>query len=301
MSLIDHLATGTTTIARAWALTRDDGVELGFTDHDRDLEFEGVSFRADAGLSARALEQVTGLAVDNSEAVGALRDAGLREDDIMAGRYDGAGLRIWEVNWAAPEQRRLIFRGSLGEITRAGGAFRAELRGLSEALGQPGGRIYHAACSASLGDAACGFDLATPGYFAEVPLLEARDGVHLHVAPIESVSPGWFAGGRVIVQSGQALGLSRHIREDRLVGEARVLTLWDGLRAPLWPGDLLRVEVGCDKQAGTCRMKFDNFLNFRGFPHIPGEDWMTAYPKAGKANRGGARRSALPLPTPFNP
>lgn len=301
MSLLDHLATGTTTIARAWALSRRDGLELGFTDHDRDLSFEGVIFRADAGLSARALEQVTGLAVDNSEAVGALRDAGLREDDILAGRYDGAGLRIWEVNWAAPDARRLIFRGSLGEITRAGGAFRAELRGLSEALGQPGGRIYHAACSASLGDAACRFDLDTPGYFAETPLLGLSDAGQLRLDPVETVAPGWFAGGRVIVQSGAAIGLIGHIRDDRMQGGARVLTLWDSLRAALAPGDLLRLEVGCDKQAGTCRAKFDNFLNFRGFPHMPGEDWLTAYPKAGKANSGGARRPALPFPTPFAP
>lgn len=164
MSLAEHLATGATTVARAWQVTRADGLSLGFTDHDRDLTFEGVEFRANAGLSARALEQVTGLAVDNSEAVGALRDAGLTERDIMAGRYDGASLQIWEVNWADTAQRRVIFRGSLGEITRAGGAFRAELRGLSEPLGQQGGRVYHAACAAVLGDGACKFDLDAPGY-----------------------------------------------------------------------------------------------------------------------------------------
>ena len=301
MSLSAHLATGTTTIARAWALSRRDGLELGFTDHDRDLSFDGVVFRADAGLSARALEQVTGLAVDNSEAVGALRDAGLHEADIMAGRYDGAALRIWEVNWAAPDERRLIFRGTLGEITRAGGAFRAELRGLSEALGQPGGRIYHAACSASLGDAACGFDLDTPGYFAETTLLGLSDAGQLRIDAVESVAPGWFAGGRVVVQSGLALGLIGHIRDDRMTDGARVLTLWDSLRATLAPGDLLRLEAGCDKQAGTCRAKFANFLNFRGFPHIPGEDWMTAYPKAGKAHTGEARRPAFPLASLFTP
>lgn len=293
MSLTEHLATGTTTICRAWALERRDGVVLGFTDHDRDLSFEGVMFRAEAGLTARALEQVTGLAVDNSEAVGALRDAGLREEDILAGRYDGAALRIWEVNWADLAQRRLIFRGSLGEITRAGGAFRAELRGLSEPLGQPGGRIYHAACSAVLGDGACRFDLETPGYFAESAVVSVRDGVEISFDPIDTVGPGWFAFGRLMVLSGAAAGLVGHIRDDRMRAGLRVLTLWDSLRAPLEPGDMVRLTVGCDKQAATCRLRFDNMLNFQGFPHIPGEDWMTAYPKAGQANSGGSRRTAL--------
>ena len=290
MTLAQHLASGQTTIARAWALTRADGETLGFTDHDRDLEFDGVTFAASAGLSARALEQVTGLAVDNSEAVGALCDAGLREADIMAGRYDGAALRIWEVNWADPAARRLIFRGSLGEITREGGAFRAELRGLSEPLGQPGGRVYHAACSAVLGDARCTFDLDTPGYFAEIPLVEAADGVHLRMAPIDTLAPGTLAHGRVIVQSGAAVGLVGLIREDRMAGDLRQITLWDSLRASLAEGDMLRVEAGCDRQAATCRNKFDNMLNFQGFPHVPGESWMTAYPRAGQPNQGGRWR-----------
>jgi len=290
VSLAAHLALGATTIARAWALTRADGLTLGFTDHDRDLGFEGISFRADAGLSARALEQVTGLAVDNSEAVGALRDAGLNEGDIMAGRYDGAGLRIWEVNWADVRQRRMIFRGTLGEITRAGGAFRAELRGLSEPLGQQGGRVYHAACAAVLGDGACRFDMDTPGYSAHAEVASVQDGQHFRFASLDAVAPGWFAQGRLIVQTGAALGLVGHIREDRMQDGARLISLWDSLRASLAPGDRVRLEVGCDKQAGTCRLKFANFLNFRGFPDIPGEDWLMAYPKAGQPNTGGSRR-----------
>lgn len=290
MSLQDHLATGHTTIARAWALTRRDGVTLGFTDHDRDLTFEGMVFRADSGLSARALEQVTGLAVDNSEAMGALKDAGLQEADIMAGRYDGAELRIWALNWAKPDQREMLFRGTLGEITREGGAFRAELRGLSEPLGQQSGRLYHAACGAVLGDSACGFDLGTSGYHAEAALMTTNDAQELHFAPIDTVAPGFFAHGRLRVLTGAAIGLSGHIRSDQILGGLRVISLWQSLRVMPAAGDQIRLEVGCDKQAATCRNKFNNFMNFRGFPHIPGEDWLTAYPKADTPHTGGPWR-----------
>ena len=72
-----HLATGLTTVARCWALTRSDGLRLGFTDHDCDLDFDGLSFRAGTGLSAMALQQATGLSVDNTEALGALSDLSL--------------------------------------------------------------------------------------------------------------------------------------------------------------------------------------------------------------------------------
>lgn len=54
-------------------------------------------------------------------------------------------------------------------------------------------------------------------------------------------------------------------------------------------GDRFRVVAGCDKSADTCRAKFANFLNFRGFPHLPGDDWVTAYPKDGQINDGSSR------------
>ena len=43
-----HLAEGLTTVCRCWAVTRRDGVTYGFTDHDMDLVFDGITFRATA-------------------------------------------------------------------------------------------------------------------------------------------------------------------------------------------------------------------------------------------------------------
>ena len=96
-ALAAHLATGLTTVARCWDVRRKDGQRFGFTDHDLDLTFDGVVFRADTGMSAAALQQGTGLAVDNSEAVGALSDAAVTEVDIAAGRFDGAEVTAWMV------------------------------------------------------------------------------------------------------------------------------------------------------------------------------------------------------------
>lgn len=291
MSLLEHLQTGITTVARCWKLTRADGVVMGFTDHDRNLRFDGVTFRADSGLSARAVEASAGLAVDNSEAMGALVDAGLTEADIMAGRYDGAEVELWEINWEAPAQRRIAFRGTLGEITRAGGAFRAELRGLTEALGQARGRVFQPHCGAVLGDAACGFDLSAPGFRAEVAAEAVLAPHSFTFAALEGFSDRWFAFGRLEVLDGPAAGLSGVIRSDRMGADGlRRVELWQGLAQLPRPGDMLRLEAGCDKRAETCRFKFANFVNFRGFPHIPREDWVLRYPRAGGLNDGGPLR-----------
>lgn len=288
-ALLDHLATGATTVARCWRVTRGDGVVLGFTDHDRDLAFDGTVFVAGAGLGARALSQTTGLAVDNTEAVGALSDAAITEGDLLAGRFDGAAVEAWLVNWADVAQRMRQFRGTIGEVSQAGGAFQAELRGLTELLNQPQGRVYQAPCSAILGDARCRVDLSLPGYFEERVVEGVEEGRVFRFADFLGFDDRWFERGRLVVLTGAAAGLVEVVKNDRLTGRGRVVELWQGLRAPVVVGDRIRLEAGCDRRAETCRLKFANFVNFRGFPHLPGEDWLAAVPRAGDVNDGGSR------------
>jgi len=284
-----HLATGTTNVCQAWALTRRDGVVMGFTDHDRDLSFGEIVFRANTGLTARALQQGTGLAVDNTEAMGALSDGAISEADILAGRYDGAEIRVWLVNWKDVADRQMLFRGSLGEITRAGGAFNAELRGLAERLNVPQGRIYHRLCGAALGDAACGFDLTLPGYAAERSVKAVSEGALLTLSGMAAFEDRWFERGRLTVLTGAAAGLTVMIKADRAEAQGRrSVELWQAPGAALVAGDQVRLEAGCDRRAETCLAKFNNFMNFRGFPHIPGEDWLSSYPSSASVNDGGS-------------
>lgn len=290
-AFLEHVRAGLTTLCRAWAITRLDGVTYGFTDHDCALSFDGVAFQANTGLTAAALAQSTGLSVDNSEALGALTDAAVTDEDIEAGRFDGAEVRAWRVNWADPDTRWLMFRGTIGEIKRGGGAFHAELRGLTEALNRPLGRVYQKPCTAVLGDRNCGFDTTTPGYFADVAVESVEDGRVFRWAALDGFEPGWFRRGRVEVVSGPAAGLWGMIKEDRFDSAgARVVELWEPLRAQVGAGDALRLIAGCDKRAGTCRLKFNNFLNYQGFPDLPGEDWQMAYPRQSGANTGGSLR-----------
>ena len=284
--LYAHLATGATTVCRAWAVVRRDGTVYGFTDHDRDLAFEGVAFLASSGLTARALQQTTGLSVDNTEALGALSDASVSEADLLAGRFDGAEVRAWLVNWASVEDRVLQFRGTFGEVSRAGGAFQAELRGLTEGLNQPQGLAYQHSCSAVLGDGKCRFDLTQPGYFTQRAVEEVVDQRVFRFAGFAGFDDRWFERGRLVGVTGAASGLMGLVKNDRIVGSVREIELWQSLGSDLVAGDLIRIEAGCDKRAATCRVKFANFLNFRGFPHIPGEDWLTSYPVSSRANRG---------------
>ena len=284
------LALGATTVARAWAVTRADGLSLGFTDHDGPLSFDGLLFRPNAGLSARAVVHGTGLAVDNTEALGVLSDDGISEADLEAGRWDGAEVRLWHVDWTHPESRALRFRGTLGEVRRGAGAFHAELRGLSEALNRPLGRLYQASCPAVLGDAACRVDLSGAP-FAEVRPAGLTDGRTFRLEGFGLYARRWWERGRLLVLTGAARGLSGTIKHDAVEDGARVIELWSALRAPVAPEDQVRLVAGCDKRLETCRLKFANTANFRGFPFVPGDDWLLSVPSRTARNDGGSLRS----------
>ena len=288
-AFLSHLATGSTTVCHAWAVIRRDGLRLGFTDHDQSFSFDGIEFRADTGMTARALQQSTGLSVDNTEAMGMLSDAAIAEDDVLAGRFDQATVKVWLVNWANVNQRMLRFAGTIGEITRSAGMFNAELRGLAEPLNQPQGRIYQRACSAVLGDGLCRFRLNTEGYSAVRVVRSIAEARVIRLTDLKDFGDRWFERGRLIVQDGAAQGLTGVIKADRRIGGGgREIELWQALPVTPKAGDTIRIEAGCDKRASTCRDKFNNFMNFSGFPHIPGEDWMTSYPTTGTGNDGGS-------------
>lgn len=56
-----------------------------------------------------------------------------------------------------------------------------------------------------------------------------------------------------------------------------------GVAASAFPGAV------CDKRWRTCVETFANGVNFRGFPTMPGEDFVTLYPAEGERNDGGKR------------
>jgi uncharacterized phage protein (TIGR02218 family) len=290
-ALAAHLATGLTTVVRAWEVTRKDGRRFGFTDHDLDLTFDGLVFRAESGMSAAALQQGTGLSVDNTEAVGALSHHSVTDADIAAGRFDGALVTAWMVNWADVDARKVLFRGTLGEITRSGGAFSAELRGLTEALNRPVGRVFQTPCTAVLGDRSCRVDLDAPNMRAVGTVTEVTSKGGLIVTVPEAFEAEWFQRGRVNVVDGDFAGLWGSIKRDILFEDgARRIDLWEPLRVAVPPGTQVQLVVGCDKRFETCRTKFDNLLNYQGFPDIPQEEWILVHPTMTTRRDGGSLR-----------
>lgn len=269
--LAAHLVSGATTLAWCWKLTRRDGAVLGFTEHDRDLAFGGITYEAAAGFTASAIESTSGLTPGNLDVAGALTSAHLDEGDLAAGLYDDAEFEIWRVNWQDVGERLLMRKGNLGEVSRSGAAFTAELRGLAHRLNQPVGRLYQYGCDADFCDARCG--LAAADWMAEAMVASASADREIIAAELAAIPAGHFTRGRLRFTSGANEGAAMEVKAHGAGGR---IELWRAAARPLAPGDTFEVTAGCDKQFLTCRDRFANAANFRGFPHMPGNDFVIA-------------------------
>lgn len=283
-----HIATGATTLATCWRITRGDGAVLGFTDHDATLSFGGNDFVPAHGLDGGETAQKLGPQTDTSEVVGVLHSDAISEEDVLLGRYDGATVETWRVNWRDVAGRHLMRRSTIGEIVREDGVFRAELRSPQHALNMPKGRLYQALCDASVGDARCGVDLEHADFRAEVGVAAVRDRFHLEVGGTAGYAAGWFGFGRATWTSGPRLGLSDRVVGHQRIGGADILSFDRPVGEWVDAGDELVLYAGCDRRFETCRAKFANAANFRGFPHIPGTDRILRVAKRGDRLDGGA-------------
>lgn len=280
---------GATTLCRCWRLDRKDGLSLGFTDHDEDLSFEGVSFSARSGMAGSSQETATGLAPGTVEMDGALRSDSLSERDIAVGLWDGARVRRWLVDWREPEVRALLFDGTLGEIACDGGAFRAEALGPAAGLNRAIGRAFTRGCDAMLGDGRCRVDLSAPKHKATGVVSRELGGDRFEATLGNDGALHGFAEGLLTWTSGANAGSTVRVAADGRAANGRMFALEDAPAASITPGDAFTVTVGCDRSFATCRDRFSNLLNFRGFPHLPGDDWVGGYPAPGEATDGGTR------------
>lgn len=200
----------------------------------------------------------------------------LNEADLAAGLFDNALIEIYRVNWADPEQRVLMRYGNLGEVARGQHHFRCEVRGLAHELQQPKGRIIQYGCDAELGDGRCKIDLDQAAYSTEAGVVAALGASprSFTASGLGAYANNWFTRGLVTWLSGANQGRPAEVKLHAKSSSGVTIELWQRPAEDIAEGDTFRIVAGCDKQFSTCRAKFANTANFRGFPHVPGNDFM---------------------------
>ena len=267
--MTDWLTPRVTTLAFCWRLARRDGVVLGFTSHDRDLIIDGLVYRAAPGMRPSAIALASDFAPDSVELAGALTHGALTDTDLAAGRWDGAQLQLFAADWQQPASARLPFiEGSLGDITLSDSGFEVELRGAATILDAAVVENCSPHCRASLGDARCRVDMSARELIVEV---EAADDTELTLDRVLKTHD--FAHGTLRWIDGANAAIDQPI----LANHENRLTLAQAPPFAVTPGTRVRLREGCDRQFESCTQRFANGVNFRGEPHLPGNDVLIRY------------------------
>lgn len=268
-TLAARLAAGSTQFAHAWIVRRVDGVQLGFTDHDKDLTIDGVLCRAASGLDAKDMTSELGLAAGGGEVLGALQAASLCEEDIVGGAYDGAEVRSFLCDCEPPYDVVLLDIAFIGEVKRDETAFIAELRGPAHRLAEETGRLYQQRCDADFGDRQCGMDLQRADFSVRAKIASVILPGRYGLSDFEKSGFDNLANGTLKFEKwpGRNFGIRQHSKR----AQSDIVELWLSPEA-VNVGDRVTAFIGCDKSFQTCSARFGNAQNFRGFPHMPGNE-----------------------------
>jgi uncharacterized phage protein (TIGR02218 family) len=146
-------------------------------------------------------------------------------------------------------------------------------------------------CDADLGDARCGIDLTGAAYHAAGSVVALLSAARVFTAGgLSAFASGWFSGGKLIFASGANAGLAMEVKAHGKSGSAVTLELWQSMPGPVVPADGFTITAGCDKSFATCKAKFSNGTRFRGFPYMPGNDAVIAYPSSADGTLNGGSR-----------
>lgn len=279
-------------LVRLWTITRTDGVVVRFTDHDVDVNFGGDTYSPAGGFDASATEHQHELAATNKEYRGVvLENEAIQFEDLQAGRYSGASITEEVVDWTrSPATVALAkYEYVVDRVQWNGERFDAEVGDTRLRLRQKIGRSYTKACDVeALGDSRCKVDLdlmELSGRSVTAIIdryIQVETDIPSSVLDVNGNSTthenGWFDHGQLTWLTGNNTGLSSPIARSLVADGSIILQIPTPFE--IQTGDTFDITPGCNRSLSVCRDKFNNVVNHRGFPYIPGTDAVLRTPNA---------------------
>ena len=267
----------TFTLCSLWQLRRRDGVTLYFASHDKPVVFQGQTF-VPLGPNASNLETKEALGESDMDIVGCLSADAIKPSDLHAGRYDGASITHWYVDWERPwpwlwVRKHVWYIKTLAHV---GGIWRAQVFGIERWLTIPGGRRFEIECDLTLGEPRCG---ATPvTVFGATVSAVAAVGAPIAGATDPrlafTISSGTWAtpprDGLMVL--GEATATSGPNKGKRILiayHSGRTLVVEEPFPFGVKVGDTFALKSGCDHTLTTCTNDYGRRNNYGGIPFMP--------------------------------
>lgn len=266
ISLLNEYKKNASTLSTCMKIVRYDGLTFRVTDHDEEVTFNNEIYSPRNSYESSNINSSKDLSVDTLEISGVADPIFFNEADILAGRLDGSEFEFFRVNWLNPSHKDILRKGFLGSVTKTRSSIKLELRGLAQLLQQNIVESFNERCNADLFDSRCKVLRASFTTSSVIDALLSNDIIICNALSLQS--DGYYDFGYVEFITGLNAGLKKEVA----VHSGNQVTLLEGFPFSISIGDQIKVYAGCNKFHDTCKTKFNNLINFRGFAFIPGSD-----------------------------
>lgn len=173
---------------------------------------------------------------------------------------DQADRQVSVTMWseAAADDWAVAWRGRVVGASISGEVVTLNCESVFTSMRRPGLRArFTKGCRHALYGRGCGLD---PDDFDTAGTVSAVAGAVVTVTGANAQADGWWVGGMLRGPDGTTRMIVAHAGNNLTISRAI---------AGLAVSDAVLIYPGCDHTRGTCHTKFNNVLNYGGFPWIP--------------------------------
>jgi uncharacterized phage protein (TIGR02218 family) len=274
--VVSLLVNGVHRLCTCWKIERTDSVVFRFTDHNEPITFDGEVYSPSFSPIASAKQRTDGIdRAMNVEVRGCIASSNITDDDLRAGKFRGAKITEivvdWKYPWSGLFQKHVYW---IRETTSDRESWTAQCEGLLGRLQGKVGQVLNRTCRHRLGDAKCQYNVAAVEEFVAV---DGSTNRYTFTATLAQ-SGTYYDGGKLTWDTGDNAGVVCEVKSyDSLT---QTVTLQISAPFDIVAGDAFTVQPGCDGNLSTCRQKFNNVVNFGGFPNLVSVDRQFATPGA---------------------
>lgn len=264
-NIYDYLKKDLTTITTCWRITLSNGELISFTEHDKDITINGIEYKSDMLISSTAMESRSGLIPNNLDIELSLPLIDPCKTD--GSDYEEASVEVELIDFANTSNIPIqIFCGYITSTTITTSSLKATIQSYSDKLNNTIGEVYSPLCRADFCDFKC--KLSEDSFSFIYSITKIIDKITFFSEEAIAIENGLLNYGKIKIIEGVNLGMTFDIKEN--INGIIIITT-----PPIQDfsvGSRYKVTMGCDKKFETCINRFNNAINFRGEPNIPGYD-----------------------------
>lgn len=260
-----------TNLARCWKITLKNKDTLAFTTADEPFVFNDITYNPISANDVNNIKNNSDVSSDNCSISNIISSDLISANDILSGKYDGANIEVFIIDLSNINNGKIsLLNGKISDIEYKENLFTAKVKGLKDEIDKTIGEIYSPLCRTKFCDKRCKLETSSYKFFGSVKNLIDSKTFSCDDISILEKTDGYFEYGVIEFLSGKNFGQKMEVRQFM----SGVFMMADELPYNIEIGSNFSVIAGCDKQFKTCCNKFNNAINFRGEPHLPGAELL---------------------------